>query len=193
MNDYLLVPTNVQAFVVGKAAAEPLYDLAPVPRTMNDLKGWYRDGKYAFSFQSSKLGSGLESGIHLHWALPTALVHARHEGHDKPVQPCIPNRWLVQRLSYAAGGATISSTAWVVESDYVSDTAQSGGSPWIFFSPSLEVKYVGRTVPLEQWQETQSAYRFELTASGWGDPSFAAYYPAMEKFASMALSLGLTA
>lgn len=178
MNDYLLVPTNVQAFVVGKAAAEPLYDLAPVPRTMNDLKGWYRDGKYAFSFQSGKLGSGLESGIHLHWALPTALVHARHEGHDKPVQPCIPNRWLVQRLCHAAGTPTISSTAWVVESDYVSDTAQSGGSPWLFFSPALEVKYVGRTVPLEQWQETQSAYRFELTASGWGDPSFAAYYPA---------------
>lgn len=175
MNDYLLVPTNVQAFVVGTTAAEPLYDLAPVPK---DLTSWYRDGKYAFSFQSSKLGSGLGSGIHLHWALPTALVHTRHEGENAPVQPCIPNRWLVRRLCHAEGHSTISSKAWVVESDYVSDTVQSGGSPWLFFSPSLAVKYVGRTVPLEQWQETQPAYRFELTASGWGDPSFAAYYPA---------------
>lgn len=175
MNDYLLVPTNVQAFVVGTTAAEPLYDLVPVPK---DLTSWYRDGTYAFSFQSSKLGSGLGSGIHLHWALPTALVQARHDGENKPVQPCIPNRWLVRRLCHAEGSPTISSKAWVVESDYVSDTAQSGGSPWLFFSPSLAVKYVGRTVPLEQWQETQRAYRFELTASGWGDPSFAAYYPA---------------
>ncbi|MBS0169981.1 MAG: hypothetical protein JSR62_06465 [Nitrospira sp.] len=178
MNDYLLVPTNVQAFVVGKPAADPLYDLAPVPRTTDDLKSWYRDRKYAFSFEGRKLTQKLESGIHLHWALPTALTQARHEGDKAPVQPCIPNRWLVLRLGHAAGNPTISSKAWVVESDYVDDSEQSGGTPFLFFSPSLAVKYVGRTVPLEQWQDTQSAYRFELTASGWGDPSFAAYYPA---------------
>lgn len=178
MNDYLLVPANVQAFVVGKPVDEPLYDLAPVPRTTNDVRSWYREGKYAFSFQSSKLSLGLEPGVHLHWTLPTALAHARHEGNKQPVQPCIPNRWLVLRMWHAEGNTNISSKAWVVESDYVTDNAQSGGAPFLFFSPSLEVKYVGRAVPLEQWQETQSSYRFELTSSGWGDPSFAAYYPA---------------
>ncbi len=178
MNDFLLVPTNVQAFVVGKSADDPLYDLAPVPRTTDDVRSWYLKGKYAFSFQGSKLNSGLEPGVHLHWTLPTALVHARHEGHRKPVQPCIPNRWLVLRLWHAEGTPNISSKVWIVESDYVADNAQFGGTPFLFFSPSLEVKYVGRTVPLEQWQETQRSYRFGLTSSGWGDPSFAAYYPA---------------
>jgi hypothetical protein len=181
MNNYLLVPTNVQAFLVGQTAdppTNPLYDLAPVPRTTDDLIKWYGDRKYAFSFQSSKCASPLQPGLHLHWALPEALMHTRHEAGKPPVQPCIPNRWLVRRLCHAEGNPNISSKAWVVESDYVSDTAQFGGSPFLFFSPSLAVKYVGRTVPLEQWQETQSVYRFELTASGWGDPSFAAYYPA---------------
>ncbi len=185
MSDYLLVPSNVQAFLVGKTAdpdTDPLYDLAPVPRTKDDLGNWYRDSKYSFSFQTSKLESQLRSGVHLHWALPEALMHARHKGRhkgsEKPEQSCIPNRWLVVRMWHKEGNKDISSKAWVIESDYVSDDKESGGTPFLFVSPSLEVKYLGRTVPLEGWNETHPAYRFELTSYGWGDPSFAAYYPA---------------
>jgi len=192
MSDYLLVPTNVQAFVVGKPAKEPLYDLVPMPRTQDAIGktqdaigktqeaigNWYRDTKYSFSFEASKLTSQLESGVHLHWALPTALMHAHHKGSEPPEQPCIPNRWLVQRMWHAANNSEISAKAWVVESDYESDDAQSGGTPFLFCGPPVQLKYVGRTLPWEGWQETDPTYRFELTSSAWGDPSFAAYYPA---------------
>ena len=184
MSGYLLVPTNVQAFLVGKTAdpdTDPLYDLAPVPRTKDDLVNWYGDSKYSFSFQASKFESPLQPGVHLHWALPDALMHARHEGGKKPEQPCIPNRWLVLRMRHADGDSKISAKAWVVESDYVSDDANSERVPFIFVkssvdNPSVDLKYVGRALPLGGWQETHEA--FELKSFGWGDPSFAAYYPA---------------
>ncbi len=97
MSDYLLVPINVQAFLVGKPDTGTLYDLAPVPRSEEDVSAWYRDKKYSFSFQS-KLESPLGSGVHLHWALPAALMQSRHEAGKKPAQPCIPNRWLALRM-----------------------------------------------------------------------------------------------
>jgi hypothetical protein len=185
MSEYLLVPTNVQAFVVGSPGDDRLYDLAPVPRTEEDIASWYVDRKYSFSFGSSKLLQELDPGIHLHWALPAALMHSHHEGGKEPEQPCIPNRWLVLRMWHAADNRNISWKAWVIESDYVSLDAASGGTPFFFFEtdPPVELNgkhcgYVGRTVPLEGWQETHEKYRFELKSFGWGDPSFAAYYPA---------------
>jgi hypothetical protein len=185
MSDFLLVPINLQTFLVGKPASDPLYDLAPVPREEAEVLSWHRDSKYSFSFQSSKLESQLKSGVHLHWALPVALMHSRHEGGNKPEQACIPNRWLVLRMWHAGGKPEISSKAWVLESDYVSPDATFGGTPFPFFgaSPPSEignkhVGYVGRTVPLEKWAETHREYRFDLKSHGWGDPSFAAYYPA---------------
>jgi hypothetical protein len=183
MSDYLLVPTNLQAFMVGKPG-EQVYDLAPVPQTEDDVAKWYVQSKYRFSFQSSKLtkSSGepysLGPGVHLHWALPAALMHSRHQGTGEPKQPCIPNRWLVLRMWHAAGDSKISSKAWVVESDYIADKAESGSTPFLFFSPSLELKYVGRAKSVEGWIETNPEYRFELKSFGWGDPSFAAFYPA---------------
>ena len=175
-SDYLLVPTNVQAFLVGKPG-ETVYDLAPVPQTEDDLAKWYVRGRYSFSFQNEKLPA-LKPGIHLHWALPAAIMHSRHQGTGEPEQHCIPNRWLVLRMWHAAGNSNISSKAWVVESDYITDKAESGGTPFLLFNSSLELKYVGRTVPLEGWKETNKKYRFELKSFGWGDPSFAAYYPS---------------
>src|SRR5512135_2957486 len=131
MSEFLLVPMNVQAFVVG-SPGDPIYDLAPVPRTEEDAAHWYVESKHSFSFRN-KLPS-LEAGIHLHWDLPAALMHSHHEESKEPAssnetekksdkkleQHCVPNRWLVLRLRHAAGDSTISSKAWVVESDYVS-------------------------------------------------------------------------
>jgi hypothetical protein len=175
-SDYLLVPTNVQAFLVG-TSGETVYDLAPVPQTEDDLAKWYLHGSYSFSFQNANLPA-LEPGIHLHWALPAAIMHSRHPGTGEPEQPCIPNRWLVLRMWHAAGNSNISSKAWIVESDYITDKLESGGTPFLLFNSSLQLKYVGRTVPLEGWQETNKEYRFELKSFGWGDPTFAAYYPS---------------
>jgi hypothetical protein len=108
-------------------------------------------------------------------------MQSRHGENGKTEQRCVPNRWLVLRMWHAAGKSDISWKAWVVESDYLSDK----GTPFPFFgtSPPAELQgkafgYVGRNVPLEDWQESHPQYRFELKSVGWGDPSFAAYYPA---------------
>ena len=183
-SEFLLVPINVQGFVVG-TRGQPLYDLAPVPRNEADLAHWYLENKHSFSFQN-KLPS-LAPGIHLHWTLPAAMMHTRHQGTDEPEQHCIPNRWFVLRLWHAPGASTICSKAWVLESDYVSLSADSGSAPFPFFEPNPPAElngnhcgFVGRAVPAEQWEETHKEYRFKLTSFGWGDPSFPAYYPACQ-------------
>jgi len=38
--------------------------------------------------------------------------------------------------------------------------------------------YVGRVVDAAMWKEEHPQYRFALKSTGWGDPSFAGYYPA---------------
>ena len=57
--------------------------------------------------------------------------------------------------------------------------------PFPFLGPNPPAKlegklcgYVGYSRLANGWQEGQKDYRFELNAFGWGDPSFAAYYPA---------------
>jgi hypothetical protein len=189
MSDYLLVPTNLEALLVGKNdPSQQVYDLLPVPRTKDALRKWYIDAKYAPSFLQSRL-KPLEAGVHLHWAVPAALTHARYYENKDREQPCIPNRWLVMRIGRAGGDSQFSSKGWVVESDFLSDTANHEGVPFLFTegrqfrdaaSPakSMDVKYVGRTQALDGWGETQPAPAFDLKSYGWGDPSFAAYYPA---------------
>ncbi len=84
----------------------------------------------------------------------------------------------------AIGDSTVSSKAWVVESDYVSLDAASGGAP--FSSPRIHrpnsaassAVTLAAALPAEGWRETHEKYRFALNSFGWGDPSFAAYYPA---------------
>ena len=141
-----------------------------------------------FQQDSASCAAGLA-----HWRSPAlgpaegahALAQDRN---GKRTQHYIPNRWLVLRMWHAEGDATISSKAWVVESDFVSPDATSEGMPFPFFGTNSpdELKgqycgYVGRAVAAEDWQETHPKYRFELTSFGWGDPSFAAYYPACKK------------
>ena len=186
MSNFLLVPTNVQAFLVGTPGDEKIYNPASVPQTESDVARWYV-GKNTFSFLNPTYQcKKLDTGIHLHWALPAGLLHSRHAGQDTPAQqPCIPNRWLVLRMWHAPRSSAISSKAWIVESDYISRKPDSGGTPFPFVgtNPPADLAgnhcgYVGRTVPAKSWSETHPAYRFDLKSYGWGDPTFAAFYPA---------------
>jgi len=79
----------------------------------------------------------MDSGVHLHWALPDGLTRAQHPSREEAAMgtgpgrgssasgdglsggfPAVPNRWLVVRRRKAAE-AWIRETAWVVESDYL--------------------------------------------------------------------------
>lgn len=95
--------------------------------------------------------------------------------------PLIPNRWMVQRICRKLDSNEFSIRAWIVESDYLYKTDGTTEEDAVTF-PMLEkiplFDYVGKSFEYKDWKEPPEAYRIELTALGYGDPAFAAYYPA---------------
>jgi hypothetical protein len=149
--------------------------------------------------QSPIQPQGPQSGVHLHWALPDALTRGRQKQVANPKEPLgtpefprIPNRWMVQRISRkpqtnsapaASPGSPleISVRAWVVESDYLYGVRKREEVDAVTFPRPDEYAlfdYVGKQFDYVNWTEQRSAYRIPLTALGYGDPAFAAYYPA---------------
>ena len=100
--------------------------------------------------------------------------------------PVIPNRWLVRRIWQKPSTNEISVRAWVVESDYRygtnGETQVEGAITVPIFDALPLFDYVGKSFECSGWQEGQEgkdrAPRVELTALGYGDPAFAAFYPA---------------
>lgn len=183
--NHLLVPINIEALVVGKQG-DRWTDLSP------DFSKLY-EGKILGSQITPALfndKAGLhEPGIHLHWALPDSLTHGRQtqkEDEDEPSGPpefpLIPNRWMVQRISREPQTKKVSIRAWVVESDYLyatdGDTRENAITiPKLDALPLFD--YAGKSFDYSQWQDGKNkAYKIKLTALGYGDPAFAAYYPA---------------
>ncbi|MGK7865490.1 hypothetical protein [Falsiroseomonas sp. E2-1-a4] len=79
----------------------------------------------------------MDSGVHLHWALPDGLTRAQHPSREEAAMrtgpgrgssapgdglsggfPAVPNRWLVVRRHEKAGDWPVEA-AWVVESDFL--------------------------------------------------------------------------
>lgn len=182
--NYLLVPIDVEALVVGAQVGQ-WTDLHP------DFSRLY-EGKVLGSQLAPALFTpqpeGLPSGIHLHWALPDALTHGRQRRPaspqvplEAPEFPLIPNRWMVQRIARKPQTTEVVVKAWVVESDYLYDTNGETPENAVTF-PRLDAQalfdFVGKSFDYASWAERQPAYRLPLTAIGYGDPAFAAYYPA---------------
>ncbi len=140
-------------------------------------------------------------------ALTHALSHAHDraaraagEAGDESY-PYVPNRWLVQRVHWRPlhgkelGGRApdaklpVTVRSWVVESDAPAPSA-AGSTPkheGPVRVPDLGDRktlcsHLGACFPLAgssgEWKETHREFRFPLTAVGWGNPAFAAYYPA---------------
>ncbi|MEM1321928.1 MAG: hypothetical protein AAGG75_16830 [Bacteroidota bacterium] len=140
----------------------------------------------------------LKKGIHLHWALPDGLVNAPGATADLESEqrfPAVPNRWLVSRIE---GG--VKTAQWVVESDFLYPLDTPPPLPHVAVPmPAVVAKegqetiqaapfrYMGRAVPLAAWeneinQTSQNEYWSEfyqqpLTAVGYGEPTFASYFP----------------
>lgn len=129
----------------------------------------------------------LASGVHLHWILPEA--HRSYPATEastgtKKRPHAAPNRWLVTRLS--------DNRQWVVESDYINQNstlhnrnavavpAANMGEPL-----SQPFVYLGRQLLLQDWLVTNSSAEnywnslnnTALTAFGYGEFSFNAFYP----------------
>lgn len=128
----------------------------------------------------------LETGVHLHWAMPDALTRADSTS-GRLTFPALPNRWLVSRLV----GNGESAKHWIIRSDAMA-TAPPGGNP----TPTVPVavpgapsgrgfRYLGAwEVYTPEWVEPATGGRLlaamtgsELHTVATGDIAFAAFYP----------------
>ncbi|MFK3984346.1 hypothetical protein ACI2K4_28735 [Micromonospora sp. NPDC050397] len=119
----------------------------------------------------------MRAGVHLHWSLPDALTRLTHGVGSVVELPQVPNRWLVTRT--APGGAQ---DRWVVESDALGDIDRGAVTyPLLPADPrgttGRPYRHLGRTLPLSTWPGTGTDRVAALTALGYGEPTFAAFYP----------------
>jgi len=181
----LLVPMNIEALLVGQSVEGSVWA---------NLKRDFR----AMNYQLGFLGQNLETeafgsvqtlhdpGVHLHWALPDGLTHGSKESGEQLKFPPVPNRWLIVRLWDQGGPSRVDLQfkAWVLESDAI--TNDDASAPWPRSQAKNPNQYecvsVGKRFELGAWPGEPSSLapegRIKLTALGYGDPAFAAYYPA---------------
>ncbi|HKB42242.1 MAG TPA: hypothetical protein VKD72_37795, partial [Gemmataceae bacterium] len=180
---------NIEALVIGASPGTDWVNLVPDFRAVfaNQFLGQQLETPPG----NTDPGLNQEPGVHLHWALPDGLTHGvaspNGQGADFPL---IPNRWLVVRLwdqTEQKSELTLQFRAWIVESDTITD--EGTGAIWLSVgagnpNPQHEQDYsvrVGRQFELGQWPGETAASSIDISAVGYGDPSFAAYYPASRR------------
>jgi hypothetical protein len=96
----ILVPVDVQAFVSAAANPEPV---VPVSGTKNEPVPF--DG-----------GAALSAGVHLHWAMPDALLRGQHdEATSNIALPALPDRWVVIRTVLPTTWHTAHVKGWILD------------------------------------------------------------------------------
>ncbi|MEM7309113.1 MAG: hypothetical protein AAF682_20685 [Planctomycetota bacterium] len=190
----LVVPVSLDALCVRAPtrAIEAEADFSRLPfcngvRDVNAGKPFLSESIASRPFANVNLELG--AGVHLHWSLPPFLARARQVD-GRAVFPRVPNRWLVTRTL----GKEVKQ--WVVESDYVHPRDENHEAEAVTF-PIIEglgalrrpeeavggheqpFRYLGRKVPLDEWREDDPAAQYleRLTVNGYGEPTFAAFYP----------------
>ncbi|MEO7421054.1 MAG: hypothetical protein ABIU87_01505 [Ornithinibacter sp.] len=99
-DERILVPVDVQAYVVPVGGQEPCVDVAGV------------DGDPA-PFEA---GAARPVGVHLHWALPDALLRGENDPVSKKVRmPRLPDRWVVVRTLLPEGARAAYASGWVLD------------------------------------------------------------------------------
>lgn len=185
-----MVPIHLDALCLSNelSVVEAMADFTRLPyfngeRDVNPDTAYISEEIVSKPFQNLNLP--LEPGIHLHWSLPDALTRATQEEEaEEPdhVFPAVPNRWLVT-CCYKNG----LKKQWIIESDYLYPEGE--GNPQVSVNipvqPALgeneyqPFRYLGRKIPLDEWQHDSgnAEYLEQLTAVGYGEPTFAAFYP----------------
>jgi hypothetical protein len=161
----LLVPVDVQALVVLPGTDEPMLRLpmllagAGVADPQDGMPPPFADG------------TPREPGVHLHWAMPDALLRGQMTQQDDGAAnrlglPQLPDRWVVLRILLPNGTQQPSVSGWVLEADRAV------------------------AVPLEQWSEGSAASQAavpagqllqpeQLTGSVGGAVTWSAVYDAV--------------
>ena len=191
-DDSLIVPIDVEALCVGGGMSDAGLRFRGATADFSSLPGQDSEGEWS---GKPYIGESIDAlpetmpdpGIHLHWALPDALTKAILDEERGLTFPSVPNRWLVVRIVIRADAERHPRPllrGWVVESDFQhSDPAAATVSvPHQPEDGGQFHRYLGRCIALEDWREgADPGERFgdgrPLTAIGYGDTSFAAYYP----------------
>lgn len=127
----------------------------------------------------------LKKGLHLHWSLPDYLTKGEYledpsdtQSTKKiPTYPNVPTRWLLTRKREG-----LDPKRWVIESDYLHPEGELNRYNAISYPVHAEsgqpYRYLGRQQPFEEWDPNETVERLlKLTALGYGEPTFAAFYP----------------
>lgn len=107
----LLVPIDVQALYVPPGSTEKLVRLPML------LAGSGSGMPEPFDAGEPRPG-----GVHLHWAMPDALLRGRlrdsgGEGANRLGLPPLPDRWVVLRIALPRGAREPALTGWILEAD----------------------------------------------------------------------------
>ncbi|CAH0137562.1 hypothetical protein SRABI26_00392 [Arthrobacter sp. Bi26] len=114
----LLVPVDVQALYVPPGSTEPMVRLPML--VSHDSAGNPFTPQTAMP-EPFTPGTPRAPGVHLHWAMPDALLRGRldaqENGQQKLAMPILPDRWAVLRLIHPVRGSQPLLTGWVLLAD----------------------------------------------------------------------------
>jgi hypothetical protein len=183
---YLMVPIEVNALCLSNSdlLAGAMADFSRLPyfdgeQDVNTHVTNISESIVTTPFQSCNFS--VPAGTHLHWKLPKALCKGKQEEGKSPQFPAVPNRWLITRR-----GGTLNPKAWVVESDYLWPEKSTANNVCIPFPTKPDegkyqpFRFLGRQVILKDWPLKDPLAEYwgnQLTAIGYGEPTFAAFYP----------------
>ena len=178
----VVVPVRVSALCVNSHGPAhllgPRHDFTFFPVYQDDT---WQGEPYLSSSVKELLELTSPPGVHVHWLLPSALRRATYDRHTPSTSfPRVPDRWLVTRLS-GDGSAPLAQRSWVVESNQrVDGDADQGSASFPLHDKDGDTdqffQFQGRFHPYESW--TDSNADEPLTAVGYGELSFATYYPS---------------
>ena len=190
MKNIIMVPLRLDGLYLEETASvlSPMIDFTRLPYL--DSNGTRHNGGQPYISENitsnpfDAPGLTLSKGVHLHWAIPDALTRGV-SGQDKSVAfPVVPNHWLITRSKNNKGGYEIDKQ-WVVESDRLfhpdTDSDKSNKITILYSDPdsdnNMPFRYMGNAVILDDWKESNEDSFDNLTAIGYGDPIFGAFYP----------------
>ncbi len=196
-NEIIVIPVKVDFLLIRPGAephAEAKVDFSKMPynngqEDVNSEFAFISENFLSQPFQNNNLF--LQPGLHLHWSLPKAFtsgeIAAKEENHITHSQ--VPNRWIINR--YQNGELNKS---WIVESDYLHPEFKNNTYHSISYplghsdrKGKQPFRYMGRsfcffdannkwTTKIPKHPDTPE-YLNHLTAVGYGEPTFAAFYP----------------
>ncbi len=186
--NFLFVPVSLDALFLrqDQMAAEGFADFSKLPYTDTNQDFNPDTANISENILSQPLNNlnlQLKAGVHLHWQLPGALAKQTDTTNNSIAAngyPKTPNRWLIVKDG---------TPQYMVESNFLHPATNDGTLGYVTI-PSAAVmneatsypqrfRYLGRQLTYAEWQQESNANEYwgNLTAAGYGEPTFASFYP----------------